>query len=88
MASQALLKAIPKGVHVARNQWIWDHFFVHTSIMNAVSLIATIWLASIPISRFPITCGPPQLQFRCVPDYASGKVVTLVRKNARYVSSI
>lgn len=29
MASQALLKAIPKGVHVVRNMWILDHFFVH-----------------------------------------------------------
>jgi len=88
MASQALLKAIPKGVHVVRNQWVWNHFLVHTSIVNVVSFVASLWLVSIPISRFPITFGSPQMQFRCVPDYNSGKVITLVRKNARYISSI
>lgn len=88
MASQALLKAIPTGIHVQRNPWIWQHFVGHTFIVNAVSALATVWFLSIPLSYFPYTFGPAQRKYVCVPDYASGKVITAVRKNARYPSSI
>ena len=88
MASQALLKAIPSGIHVARNAWIWNHFFIHTAIVNIVGFTLTLWMGAIPMSRFPITFGSSQKKFTCIPDYASGMIVTTVKKNARYVSAI
>ena len=58
MASQVLLKAI---VHVVRNTWTWDHFLVHTSIVNVVSMAALLWLASIhlPYHLRPVTNAVP-----------------------------
>ena len=88
MATQALLKAIPSGIRVPRNPWIWNHFFTHTMIVNTVSVFVTGWCASILLSRFPIAFGPSQKHYTCVPDYASGKIVTGVRSSTRFISSI
>lgn len=89
MAQNALLKRIPTGIKIERNPGVWGHYMTHTLLVNIVGLSFTVWLVTLPISRFPITFGSSvQRDFRCKPDYATGEILNFTRTKLRYIDYI
>ncbi len=87
MVLNPLLSKIPQGIKIPRNPLTFIHFSNHTKIVNVVGVIFSLWFLMLPISRFPITFGPHQQDFVCVPDYGSGRILTYSRSKIRYLDN-
>ena len=88
MVLNPLLRKIPQGITIPRNPLTYVHFSNHTQIVNFVGIIFGLWFLMLPASRFPITFGPYQRDYVCVPDYGSGQVLTYSRSKLRYLDNI
>jgi hypothetical protein len=84
-----LLRAIPKGIKIARNADVHAHFQWHTAMVGVTTLSLIGYVMSIPFSIMPITFfGGEASDYRVSVDYASGELVTETRKKLRFVENI
>ena len=83
-----LLAKIPQ-VKIPLNQFVLHHYRIHSLIVASLTLGFAAWFTKMQTARFPITFGGSiQEDYYCVPDYATGKVLTYTRSKLRYIDYV
>lgn len=83
-----LLSKIPKISYTTQPRLL-SHYVVHNLVFAINTAAFSILILLTPISKFPITFGSSkQKLYKCVPDFATGKVLTYQQTTSRFLRSI